>query len=428
MNKEQLRLQMLSGVITESEYRIKLAEAEEAQAMAAAEKIEDSVENKINIDNLSDDKKDQLKNALIKLGITSNSSIKDVANKIEDKIEATLSEAEEDPKKKIADALSGIGGGLLASHFVPLLPLIVGHMAGVGFTGGLGITLGISGALIGLAKALGAEEVKESLNEHFVAGGIVGIGAINNPFEGRVKESYEDAFEHFLGKMYESKNDMPEAPSHEETDAAQVYEEDVEEAMVNPNTSDRVSYLAHILDYVWNRGKGNNSIDFKDLAQSIVNDMFDDLEEGKEVEEPSLYEAEINENVGATIDKILKVFEFSQAGNDEMIELANYLLSPEGPKSIAMQIKSSLKGEGGENYFTSNPEELEALLSKLREDKKPGTAKERSEMAKKARAGKDIGEKGKNFEKIAKSASKKYGSEEAGKRVAGAVMYGKLNK
>ena len=64
----------------------------------------------------------------------------------------------------------------------------------------------------------------------------------------------------------------------------------------------------------------------------------------------------------------------------------------------------------------------------LEEDKKPGTAKERSAMAKKARAGKDIGEKGKNFEKIAKSAVKRYGSKEAGERVAGAVMYGKLNK
>jgi hypothetical protein len=61
-------------------------------------------------------------------------------------------------------------------------------------------------------------------------------------------------------------------------------------------------------------------------------------------------------------------------------------------------------------------------------EEKPGTFKERSAMAKKARAGKDIGEKGKTFEKIAKAAAKKYGSEEAGKRVAGAVMYGKLNK
>jgi len=49
-----------------------------------------------------------------------------------------------------------------------------------------------------------------------------------------------------------------------------------------------------------------------------------------------------------------------------MIEFANYLLSPEGPKNIAMSIKSRLKGEGGENYFTSTPDELNALLSKLK--------------------------------------------------------------
>jgi hypothetical protein len=46
----------------------------------------------------------------------------------------------------------------------------------------------------------------------------------------------------------------------------------------------------------------------------------------------------------------------------------------------------------------------------------------KSYSAKAARAGKDIGKKGKNFSKIADSAAKKYGSEEAGKRVAGAVL------
>ena len=319
MNKEQLRLQMLSSVITESEYRIKLAEAEEVQAIAAAEKIEDSIENKINVDSLSDEKKDQLRNALIKLGVTSNSSIEDVADKIEDKIEATLSEAEEDPNKKIANALSAVGGGLLASHFVPLIPLIVGHMAGIGFAGGLGITLGISGALIGLAKALGAEGVKESLNEHYVVGGIVGIGAINNPFEGRVKESYEDAFEHFLGERYETKFENREQDPHT------MNEEEEEE---------------------------------EDYGTNIVT--------GKKLPKPDpIVEEEVNENIGSTIDKMLQTFEFSEKGNDEMIEFGNYLLSPEGPKNIARSIKGKLKGEGGENYFTSKPEELDAFLSKL---------------------------------------------------------------
>ena len=42
--------------------------------------------------------------------------------------------------------------------------------------------------------------------------------------------------------------------------------------------------------------------------------------------------------------------------------------------------------------------------------------------AKKARAGKDIGKPGKQFSKIAKDAAERYGSEEKGKKVAGAVL------
>lgn len=45
----------------------------------------------------------------------------------------------------------------------------------------------------------------------------------------------------------------------------------------------------------------------------------------------------------------------------------------------------------------------------------------------KAREGKDIGKPGKQFEKIAEKAGKKYGSEEKGKKVAGAVL-AKLRK
>jgi hypothetical protein len=52
---------------------------------------------------------------------------------------------------------------------------------------------------------------------------------------------------------------------------------------------------------------------------------------------------------------------------------------------------------------------------------------ETSYSAKEARAGKDIGKPGKNFEKISKSAAKRYGSKEAGERVAGAIL-AKLRK
>lgn len=46
----------------------------------------------------------------------------------------------------------------------------------------------------------------------------------------------------------------------------------------------------------------------------------------------------------------------------------------------------------------------------------------KSYSAKKAHAGKDIGKPGKQFKKIAKSAGKRYGSKEAGAKVAGAVL------
>jgi hypothetical protein len=51
----------------------------------------------------------------------------------------------------------------------------------------------------------------------------------------------------------------------------------------------------------------------------------------------------------------------------------------------------------------------------------------RSYSAKQAAAGKDIGKKGKAFGKIAETAARKYGSKEAGNRVAGAIL-AKLRK
>ena len=51
------------------------------------------------------------------------------------------------------------------------------------------------------------------------------------------------------------------------------------------------------------------------------------------------------------------------------------------------------------------------------------TAKEKSALVKKAKHGGDIGHKGAGFEKIEKAAEKKYGSKEAGEKVAAAAMW-----
>lgn len=46
----------------------------------------------------------------------------------------------------------------------------------------------------------------------------------------------------------------------------------------------------------------------------------------------------------------------------------------------------------------------------------------KSKVAKMARHGKDLGKKGKNFNKIASKAGKQYGSKEAGAKVAGSIL------
>ena len=70
-----------------------------------------------------------------------------------------------------------------------------------------------------------------------------------------------------------------------------------------------------------------------------------------------------------------------------------------------------------------DPKELRGLMEAYSEVYAPQEEiEEASYSAKAARAGKDIGKPGKMFAKIAKSAAKRYGSEERGKKVAGAVL------
>jgi len=60
------------------------------------------------------------------------------------------------------------------------------------------------------------------------------------------------------------------------------------------------------------------------------------------------------------------------------------------------------------------------------EEEKPSAGlskKKKSKIAKKASAGEDIGKKGKGFDKVAAKAAKRYGSKEAGEKVAAAAMW-----
>jgi len=135
---------------------------EEDDATAVGEKVEAAVEDKLEatVDNLSDEQKDQLRAELAKAGITADSKIEDVAGKLDE----SLYEAEGDTKAKVASALSDIGGGLMKSLLVPIIPVAIGSM-GPGVAAGFAITAGTAGILIALAKALGAEKSMEEGKE-----------------------------------------------------------------------------------------------------------------------------------------------------------------------------------------------------------------------------------------------------------------------
>ena len=121
---------------------------------------------------------------------------------------------------------------------------------------------------------------KDSLNEHYVAGGIVGVGAINQ-IPSRAKADYEDAFEHFLGQKYEIKEEMEEA------------KEEVKEALQNDDMiydrmmdMDQEQLISSMLSYA----EQNPSVTLTDyLNDGFGYESEDELEEGKEVEEPTNY-------------------------------------------------------------------------------------------------------------------------------------------
>ena len=76
---------------------------------------------------------------------------------------------------------------------------------------------------------------------------------------------------------------------------------------------------------------------------------------------------------------------------------------------------------------------LSALYRKKKKDKKDKekkaapssglTSAQKSSVVSSARKGKDLGKKGKRFAEIASKAAKRYGSEDAGRRVAASIMW-----
>jgi hypothetical protein len=58
---------------------------------------------------------------------------------------------------------------------------------------------------------------------------------------------------------------------------------ELNEARISPDN--RIDYLANALGHVWNMGTGKNTINYNNMAQSLISDLFDDnLQEAKETD------------------------------------------------------------------------------------------------------------------------------------------------
>jgi len=143
-------------------------------------------------------------------------------------------------------------------------------------------------------------ENKDSLNEHFI-----GMGAINSPFIERKKETYEDAFEHFLGGKYDLKE-------NEETNSLQSISNELKSHHLRENDKKDVEVIADLIKnnelqkaalLIQDLDTGIKELvldDIQDIDEKLLDIMFDfptdylttakaKSNEGEEIEKPSNY-------------------------------------------------------------------------------------------------------------------------------------------
>jgi hypothetical protein len=118
------------------------------------------------------------------------------------------------------------------------------------------------------------------------------------------------------------------------------------------------------------------------------------------------------------------VLEFLQAeGFAETLEEAEWMMANIiGKEDISIIVEAMHEDEEDEKEMKKGKKSKKSEEDEEGDEEEDEDIKEASYSAKAARAGKDIGKPGKAFAKIAKSAAKRYGSEERGKKVAGAIL------
>jgi hypothetical protein len=131
----------------------------------------------------------------------------------------------------------------------------------------------------------------------------------------------------------------------------------------------------------------------------------------------------LGETITTTMASIQKSPALQAAAKDK-----TQTLNVVGEEDVTEDLKGNQKKIDKNHNGKIDSQDFKILRGKKKEvkEEKPsaGLSKEKkSAVVKKAKAGEDIGKKGKGFEKIADKAAKKYGSKEKGKKVAAAAMW-----
>jgi hypothetical protein len=213
MTNETLRMQMLSGIITESEYKAKLNEN--------IEQLEDYISNLFDM-SVPEDTTGQF-------------------NGVWEKSEYADKEAYDDAEEfnKLIQHLKS-NGGKATLEGNPNIMLRLLPNGDIKFS-----------ANLDSMNENKKPKSKKSLNENFV-----GIGAINNPFPTRKKSDYELAFDHYMGNINEVEGE----------------EEMGEEEMGNENPIDAITMdvplFIRMLEFA--REDASTDMDLHDLAEKAI--------------------------------------------------------------------------------------------------------------------------------------------------------------
>ena len=116
--------------------------------------------------------------------------------------------------------------------------------------------------------------------------------------------------------------------------------EEMNEARVSQDNV--VNYLANALQSVWNAGKGNNSIDFQDFAQSLYFDMFggEEMNEGYNSEQSAIESASGDKITGTEEDDEGNTLYIGQDPYDQY-----FIVNLTSPKKIYVPILKQLQSK-----------------------------------------------------------------------------------